>query len=182
MNYWDKLHPDKYGQMLRRHASLWSFVENFIKDKNIKSILEIGCGTMPKAKNWVKKYQAVDININTDAIHEDFNTMDVGKLDKCELLLACAVIEHCNGYSDFLEQTKRVNPKYALITFFNKLNRDKDYFMECEKEKDTLGKYPWNRYSMKGIETKLEELKLLDKSEFFTLNERNIILLIDFSK
>lgn len=155
MNYWSKKDTNIYKGMTQRHHEFWRFVARFIKEKNIQSILEIGCGFNSPIKN-IAKYTAIDINEQVDAIHEDFTKMDISPYKGYDLLVASAVIEHCEGYSDFLEQVKKAEPKHAIITFFNRLDRDRDLYMTTTK--DPIGTFPWNRYSKVGVENKLKEL------------------------
>lgn len=176
MNFWSKNKKEIYEPMIKRHRDLWKFVENFIKEKNIKSVLEVGCGKIQLTKKLVPIYQCVDINNQTDAIHEDFTKMDTSSF-KCDLLLACGVIEHCNGYSKFLEQIKRIRPKYAIVSFFNKLSWKDDYMMESAKA-GAENKFWWNRYSQKKIEEKLKELGL--SYSFIVFSKRDIVLVINF--
>ena len=178
MNWWEtKTSKSQYDLMIRRHRELWIWVEDFVASKKIKSIFEVGCGLVKKIKDLVSVYQAVDINRKTDAIHDDFTKMDVSPYaGKFDLLLALGVVEHCDGYKDFLEQVIKLKPKDAIISFFWGLNREYDRTMRSGT-KDTF--YFWyNKYSQVGVEKELERLGILGNSQFITLTKRDTILWI----
>ena len=123
-NFWNTVEKTAYNSMYKRHYPLHSWLKEFIKEKGIESIFEIGGGTINAGNHYVKDYIAVDINENADAIHEDFKTIDVSQFKKrFDLVLSCSVIEHNYGYEEFLEQIVRLKPKYAVISFFNGLDR-----------------------------------------------------------
>lgn len=123
-SYWDTIPRCSYHRMLQRHRPLWQFVYDFIREREIRSVLEVGCGLLNPVKRWVEDYQAIDLNEQTKAIHADFRTMDVQPWHGVDLLLACGVIEHCeDGYERFLLQVKVVQARYALVSLFNSLAR-----------------------------------------------------------
>ena len=183
MSYWDTKSEKTYSGMRKRHPDVWHYLDRFIAARKIKSILEVGCGLVSPVCNMVDEYQAVDVNISTDAIHEDFTTMDVTQFEgKYDLLFSSAVIEHCNGYEKFIEQVVKVKPKYAIITFFNGLHWEENLFMECIKEEETLGKFWWNRYCEKSLKDFLSKLGLnYDLTNYKAFHKRDVILFIDFT-
>lgn len=115
---WDRLNKKHYRRMRRRHARLWDFVERYIQDNHVKSIVEVGCGLDPNVEFLVDEYLGIDLNPRTNAFHVDFTKMDVKKLPCPDLLLACGVIEHCEDYNEFLSQVKLINAKYSIVSFF----------------------------------------------------------------
>jgi len=133
--YWDSVTERKYRAMQRRHPLIWNFVHNAIQAWQVKSVLEVGCGLVPKAKEWVPIYQGIDLNRATDAIHEDFSRMPESALKpwrNVDLFLACGVLEHIEaGYEAFLWQVKALQPRRAILTFFHGLHWDAD---SCEKD------------------------------------------------
>lgn len=131
--YWNKRKGSHYRMMARRHPALWRFVREYIEEREICRVLEVGGGLESKAREWVPHYQGIDLNEKTDAIHEDFVTMDVTPFQGVDLLLACAVIEHCpEGYEPFLEQVRRLKPKHAVVSFFNTLRWSANSVMQSE--------------------------------------------------
>lgn len=121
--YWDTPGLPQYAGMIRRHPTLWEHVEKFIHENRVRSVLEVGCGMIPPARKWVMQYAAIDRNPKTDAVHGDFTKIDVSFWHGVDLLLATEVIEHISeGYETFLLQVLRVEPRWALISFFNGLH------------------------------------------------------------
>ena len=180
MNWWNKIEEVVYKRMRKQHAPLREYLLNFIDEKNVISILEVGCGLISQFKNTAPVYQAIDINVQTDAIHEDFTKLSdsvvLGFKDKFDLLLANSVIEHCEfGYRDFIYTAAEINAKYTIIGFFNGLNRKDDYFFYKTSHG---GEYPWNKYSQKKMEKFLKEIGIADRSEFIRLGRHDTILII----
>ncbi len=173
MSYWDTKSIEVYSGMFKRHPKLWQFVEDFIKDHEVESVLEIGCGLVSPVRNWVKEYQAVDVNESSDAIHENFLFMDTAKFRDIDLVVACGVIEHCENYTSFFEQINKIQPKYALISFFNDINREEDFITITTK--DPIGEFNWNRYSRRQMDKKLDELGLKHYWIHIKLNEDILI-------
>lgn len=117
-NYWSRLRRAAYRSMLCRHTGLWQCVRDFIRERHIQSILEIGGGMYPPASSWVPTYWNVDINPRCHGLNVDFTQVDVRTLPRADLLLACNVIEHCAGYEGFLSQVVRYNAPFAIVSFF----------------------------------------------------------------
>lgn len=162
---------ESYRRMKVRHAVLWKYIEQFIKDSSVESVLEIGCGINSPVSDWVTMYTGVDINKSVDAIHRDFMLMGANEVCKHDMLLACGVIEHCHGYVSFLKQVKAFNYPFTLISFFNGLNRDEETY----KIKD---KVLVNRYSHRLLKTSLGPQGLRLKHEFINLGPKDDVLII----
>ncbi len=178
IDYWDKKHTRIYKPMVRNHTLIWDYVKDFIEEKKIGSILEIGAGAISPIKDIVSDYQAIDVNINTPAIHDDFTTMDTSPfVGKYDLVAGLGVIEHCDGYENFINQVIKCKPKYAIISFFNDLNREENIFAMCTR--DPLGEFHWNRYSYSKLASYLSGLNL--KFSIIRKRKRDIILVIDFT-
>lgn len=118
--------------MQRRHSILWEWVHAYIVEHDIHNVFEIGCGQLPLVRQWVPHYQGVDLNITTDALHDDFLTMELSPWLGTDLVLACGVIEHCpEGFSPFLHRICAMKPKHAVVSFFNGLRQaGKDFAYE----------------------------------------------------
>ena len=169
--YWSKRTKGDYRRMLNGHQPLWRFVRNYIKSHAISSALEVGCGLIAPASRWVANYQAIDLNRATDAIHADFLTLDVRPWRGIELFVSCAVIEHCpDGYEQFLAQVKVIQPKHALISFFNTLDWNQN-----SRRVDVNGIWH-NVYCETGIRSYLDALGFT--YEIKRLNTKDTILLM----
>jgi ferredoxin len=144
-----------YERMRKRHKWLWEFVHAFIKEHDIKSVFEVGCGIDPVVRKWADTYFGVDLNENAhDCIHADFTTMDVVPYQYVDLVLACGVIEHCEDCRVFFSQIKRIAPKFAVVSFFGATDRTED-IRTIQK-----GGYPFHGYTREGIEQTLNDLDM----------------------
>lgn len=146
--------------MLHEHKFFWQFIEKFIKDNNIKSVFEVGSGTMPPARKWVTDYTAVDLNESTDAIHDDFTTMSLAGLNQrnYDLFLAAAVIEHCDGYQNFFHQMRKIPFKYAIVSFFHGLDREDDTLGHTSLKKEDDRTIHFNYYSKFKVSDYLDSI------------------------
>lgn len=168
--YWDSVTDEDYGRMLNRHKPLWDYVYRFIRTKNIQSILEIGAGKNPLAREWVSIYKAIDLNDGTDAIHADFTMISTKLFPESDLLLACGVIEHCEGYGRFFEQAHDYNAPWTIISFFNDVRRSKDYI-----KIGRCGVFN-NKYSAVNMNGFLSFMKMDFK--WLRLTRRSVVLII----
>ena len=174
-DFWDKYGNEMYTTMANRHLHLRKFVAKFIADFDIKSMVEVG-GGYGKWKELVEDYTCIELNKKAcetmkhtaNYIHGDFCKIDIEQIPKnSDLFMALAVVEHCNGYKEFLKRAIELNPRYIIISFFLSLSiKDKDAF----KIKSKDGRpYYLNRYSRKALYDVLEELGILDKSMIFNI-------------
>ena len=175
MNWWSRAIIDVglYQKMKESHKILWTYISGFIARQNIFSILEVGGGLVSDFKHASPVYQAIDINERTDAIHEDFTLMDVSWIKGFDLLLACAVIEHCDGYENFIKQAIATKSKYIIITFFNGLNRKENFPSTQTKYGST---YIWNKYSLNKLTDFMNTLGV--RFEIERLGKRDSVLII----
>ncbi|HUU87633.1 MAG TPA: class I SAM-dependent methyltransferase [Candidatus Glassbacteria bacterium] len=115
-----------YKRMRNRHKPLWEYVDKFIKEKNIKSILDVGCGNC-KLYNFSGDWTGIDVNTtikNDKIIEADFLTY---KFDReFEMVLIAGVVEHYSSemFKQFVETALKVRPKYVLVSLFIRLNKD----------------------------------------------------------
>lgn len=157
--------------MLMRHRALWQWIEQFINEHQIHSVLEIGPGLVSPVGEWVKHYYAIDVNTKTDAAHADFTQINVRSLPHADLLLAANVIEHCPSYEPFLLQAKMYCASYTIVSFFNRIWRDDNHIRKCHS------KVYKNRYSKKRIEQWLEAQKW--PYQWHVLARNSIVLLLE---
>ena len=170
MIYWDGLEQQQYDKMIMRHIATWKFVLQFCAKHCTMSILEIGCG-MKSPLRYFPEYHGIDLNENTDAIHRDFVTMSAATLKGKDLLVAANVIEHHpKGWQPFLEKVLEVGPRYAIVTFFNRLKRPQDHLRI-----DAQG-INRNRYAGRKIRSWLRRKQV--KHSFHVLTKRDTILVI----
>ena len=145
----------RYGSMRRRHPKLWEYVCTFIDQHSIDSVIEVGCGDKPIARDLVHQYIGIDLNNRCDAIHKDFNRMQTKNLPASDLLLACNVIEHISHPETFIRKCLDCPTRWILISFFDqaKLKREKNYIRKTRR-----GFYR-NKYSRQWIDTQLPNIQ-----------------------
>jgi hypothetical protein len=126
MTYWDNQNRQFYKEMLKRHPDLWLFVENFIKKKKIDSVLEIGGGYSP-VKPLVSKYLNIDLREECADVYGDFLKIDLTPYKGYDMVVAFAVVEHCDGYEEFIRRMYSLGTKHLILSFFHGLDRNEDY-------------------------------------------------------
>lgn len=147
------------------HAELWRYVERFVARNQIKSMIEVG-GGHGYASELVERY--LGIEPNAEAIKQGQEKYPGAEficghwtalpwwryrtiVGAYELFLACAVLEHCRWYSDFLLDALETRARFVVVTFFCGLARETDVLHEV-RSSDTdwsraSGTYWDNRYS-----------------------------------
>ena len=154
------------------HNDLLSYLT---KRKDIKTVLEIGCGPGVYPINFKElfnemEYTGIDIskpaikyckkNSNYDFFCDDFLKMHIDK--KYDFIFSRSVIDHVYDIDLFLSKTVDICKKYAYIYAF------RGYFPQLEKHErihDKNGGYYINDLSVKQIEKTLQD-NGLDNSQF----------------
>jgi len=120
---------EPYKAMIARHLPLWCWIENFIKDNSIKSIVDVG-GGIGYAQHFVKPkdYTLYDQNVEMvkralalkwRAYHGDFTSCSINKATKnADLVLITGVVEHAMVLAPFLKKALEVQPRFILVSFF----------------------------------------------------------------
>jgi SAM-dependent methyltransferase len=167
---------DWYNRKRDSHRELWTWIEKFIADHRIESMLEIG-GGYGYASHLVNRYLGIDKNPRAIAegrqrfpaaafMEADFSALNLDLLKVIgdfDLVLACAVAEHCRGYWELINRAIRVQPRYVLVSFFRPWVADEGHCIRRVKSKDTefgsAGDVYWdNTYSLLGLANYLEGL------------------------
>lgn len=176
MTMWEQVNPSvrHYGRMVQRHPALWQFVDTFVKEHNIDSVIDVGCGLMPPARSMVKHWTGVDLHPCSDAVHVNFCHVDVSRLTRAELLLACGVVEHVDGFDgfvDFMTNVKRYDAPYTIVSFFNGLSRRRSLIGF-----DVKRGFHKNYYAKSSVMKLLDELKLNYKLTHLSAGDDVIII------
>lgn len=172
-----KCGPDWYSERRAGHPELWEFVRQFIDDHKIKSMLEIGGGD-GVASELVERYCCVDVNHvaveagrdkypGQDFLHRDW-LADPAPADyfpgRCDLVLACAVVEHMPHWQPCVEKMLKVRSRYAVVSFFRGLLRDRDEIKQVESTdaswSQSGGVYYDNAYSGVRVAETLDAKRL----------------------
>lgn len=148
------------------HIELWQFVERFVRDNRITSMLEVG-GGHGYASELVDRYCGVELNPtvvlagrnrypHATFIEGDFCTLNgTGRAGFFDLVLACAVVEHCASYKPLIVKAVQAQPRFVVVSFFRGLDRPRDEINRM-KSKDTEwseagGVYWDNAYARKPL-------------------------------
>lgn len=127
------------------HIELWQFVERFVRDNRITSMLEVG-GGHGYASELVEQYCGVELNPEAIIaghncypyarfIEGDFCKMDMtGPAGQFDLVLACAVVEHCQSYKPLIVKAMQAQPRFVVVSFFRGLGRPQDQIARIESE------------------------------------------------
>lgn len=140
---WRKKDSEFYEQLFIARPLLHENFINFLKSKkDIKTILEVGCGSgiYPIKFNYLfadKEYVGIDIgepaieyckrNSEFDFICGDFIKMEVS--NKYDLIFSHAVIDHIYDTDAFLSKIVNICKKYAYISAY------RGYFPDLERHK-----------------------------------------------
>lgn len=129
------------------HIELWQFVERFVRENGITSMLEVG-GGHGYASELVERYCGVELNPDAVLaghnryphamfIEGDFCNMELtGLAGQYDLVLACAVAEHCVSYKPLIVGAMQMQPRFVVVSFFCGLDRPHDESNRMES-KDT---------------------------------------------
>jgi hypothetical protein len=116
---WHKIRRWDYFLMRARHAYMWGYLRAYAELNNVTSVLDVGAGIDGHAKRWEVPYQAIDLNPRVDGIQADFLKMNVSELGYWDMVIIAGVVNHHISYLPFLEQIEKLDPRIAIITFFN---------------------------------------------------------------
>jgi SAM-dependent methyltransferase len=180
---WPKKNDEWYAEI---HNSNYLIHENFKKylsnKKDIKSILEVGCGTgiYPiKNKNLFENIDYTGIDISDSAIEfcknnssfefivGDFIKMNISK--KYDLVFSHAVVDHVYDIDEFISKIVNHTKKYAYI------NSYRGFFPNLEEHKMTWDGHEacyYNNLSIKQIKKLLIKLGL-NEDEFKIYSEQS---------
>lgn len=164
------------------------FIKENIKDLEIKSIADFGCGPCVdyfslKEDNYEFKYLGIDSCFHLKEYNEsrgvNFLQAPVEKTglgdNSYELSYSRHVLEHLPSFKDCLSEMIRVAEKYVAHIFFIKPSEEEkiSYW-----EEENLYH---NQYSKSDIETFLNENEKVSSFEWLDINKSEIALVITLS-
>lgn len=161
------------------------FIRENIKDLNIKSIADFGCGpcveyTALKSEKYEFDYLGIDSCLHLKEVNESkgisFLNAPVEKTgledSSYELSYSRHVFEHLPTFKDALKEMIRVSNKYVVHIFFMKPgDEDKENYWEEEN-------LYHNKYSISSIETYLKKNKKVQSFEWVDINKDENALVI----
>ncbi len=172
MSVWS-VDPEWYLGRKDGHPDLWRYVERFVCKYNVKSMVEIG-GGHGYASELVEQYTGIERSHRTvedgrrrypqhTFLHDDWITMDTAAIPRlADLILACAVVEHCESYEAFISRALSVSPGAIVVSFFRGLDRARNEFHKrtsADTEwSEAGGVYYDNFYSRNQLTQWLDEL------------------------
>lgn len=171
-----------YDKMHNSHEIQHQDFTNYLKSKNIKHVLEIGCGTgvYPiKLKELFSNLEYTGTDISETAIKQckknssfEFIAGDFLKLDftkEYDIVFSHAVIDHVYDMDAFVSKIVKLTKQFAYITAY------RGYFPELKKHKMNWnhedGSY-YNDFSIIQIKEKFKEIGL--KENEFTIRSLKV--------
>jgi len=184
---WQKVDEQWYSKIYSHRPELHNNFIEYLKNRtNIKTVLEIGCGTGTYPitfKNLFSNMKYVGIDIGAPAIEYckrnskfDFICGDFIKMEfdeKYDLVFSHAVIDHVYDINKFLLKIASICKKYAYISAY------RGYFPNLEQHEmvwdNEKGCY-YNNISLKQVE-KIFLQNALKRDEFTIREQKDGILL-----
>ena len=171
-----------YDSMHNSHEIQHQDFINYLKSKNVKHVLEIGCGTgvYPiKLKELFSDLEYTGTDISETAIKQckknssfKFIAGDFLKLDftqEYDLVFSHAVVDHVYDMDAFVSKIIKLTKQFAYITAY------RGYFSELKKHKMNWnhedGSY-YNDFSIIQIKKKFKEIGL--KEDEFTIRSLKV--------
>lgn len=165
------------------------FIRENIKDLEIKSIADFGCGPCVeyealKESGYQFEYLGIDSCVHLKELNEskgiNFLNSPVEKTglkdSSYELSYSRHVLEHLPTYKDALKEMIRVASRYVVHIFFIKPGESqKINFWEEEN-------LYHNTYSTKEIETYLKKNKKVNSFEWIDINDKENALVINLNE
>lgn len=159
-----------YAKMVQRHLPFWNFLTDFIKDKNIYSIVDVGGGSAyaQTLLSSTARYALFDMNEKmieqcdaTYKFHGNFLEADISQVVGYHLVLCLSVVEHAMTLEPFIKKALEVKPRFVLISFFRGLEKR-------EGLQSARQGCLHRRYSREEVEITAQQLNL-EKYSIFTL-------------
>jgi len=139
---WQEKNEEWYAMLQNTRPLLHENFVNYLKEKNVQTILEIGCGAGVYPimfKDLFSKIKYTGIDISNSAIeyckkNSNFNFIcgDIIKMnykEKHDLIFSQAVIDHVYNIDEFLSKIVLACKKYAYISAY------RGYFPNLKKHK-----------------------------------------------
>ena len=160
--YWDSRYKDggnsgsgSYGELATFKAEI---LNSFIKEKNVKNIIDLGCGdgNVLSLLQGYKSYLGVDVSeyiikqCNRKFVTDRNKKFKIYEADlfrthKADLVLSLDVIFHLvknKDYFEYLENLFKLSTQYVIIYSSNQIGEDVNHVKERVFIKDVLDKYP----------------------------------------
>jgi len=183
--YWDEL-AESGNTYQHGHTKHRQKILDLIKKSNVKSILDVGCGTGPVywlTKDIDVKYKGVDYSKGFISIAKrnfsegDFEVQDARKLkekdNSWDLVLLMHTLDHIDDWKAALREAKRVSSRLVMIILWRSFTMSEDWIHQTVMN-DTLYKDTFlTEFRKRDIEGEFAKigLKNLDRGEI--INDDN---------
>jgi len=173
---WEDNDSVSYKRMHKNHKLQWEFINTFIAERDIKSILDVGCGNH-NLYNFSGDWVGIDVNTtlkNDKIITADF--LDYKFDREFDMVLIAGVVEHykLEQFKTFIKAALKVNPKYILITLFMGIKEKNSRISSLITSKKN---YKISRFGKLSIKRVMEELNLDDYSIEELLRRSTVIII-----
>lgn len=186
--WWDNNLKTRFSEYLSwlgdTDADSRKFIKQYIKDANIHSLVDFGCGPALeyynlKNDNYDVDYLGVDSCLHIKELHEKnkvpflySNVEESGLEDNMyELCYTRHVLEHLPTYTKMLDEMIRISNKYMVIIFFIKPS---DFEKINFSSTDNLYHNTYKRNDIeKFIENKVSTYKWID------INDKEVALVME---
>lgn len=165
--YWDQRYasnrnsgPGSYGKL-----ALWKaeIINEFVKEKEVNSVIELGCGdgNQLKLANY-KKYIGFDVSDHAirkcKMIFENdenkqfynYNELSFTKFERAELVLSLDVIFHLiedDVFEDYMDKLFFLSSKYVIIYSSNFDGVIAEH-VKCRKFTENIKKHYWDKFEL----------------------------------
>ena len=167
--YWDSF----FEAYQMGHQPHRDYLMNLLKDRGVKSMLDVGCGTGPLYEliDWDVKYKGVDyswamIKMANDMFPDgEFEVQDARSLKESacswEAVVLLHCIDHVDNYCKAIAEAARVADKYVLIVIWRSFIGEGTKLNPRNMYGKQEGDDPWedtflHEYSRKVLEDEFE--------------------------
>ncbi len=175
-----------YDGLFKSRPELHNHFMDYLKSKDVKTVLEIGCGTGTypiqfKELFFNKEYVGIDFSETAikfcrkfstfKFLHGDFAKLELGKFD---LVYSLAVIDHVTYPDEFLRKIINLTGKFAFV------NAYRGYYPELEKHEshwDNEGGYFIHKLSVNKLNKILLENLSQDQFKIKRFGKETLILI-----
>lgn len=112
---------------------VYIYVKKFMKDKNLKKIIDIGCGSGFKLIKYLGEFDTIGIEtepcisflkkkypnniwINSGEMEKSFNIKDIDLEKEYDIVMSSDVIEHIRDPDELIKFMKKIKSKYYLLS------------------------------------------------------------------
>lgn len=159
---WGPRHAPWYAVRRDVKPTMWALIGRIIEENGIKTLLEIGGGIGAASQLVSGRYLCVDGNPTAvlegraqypaaEFLCADWLEMSTaGMAGEFEMVLACAVVEHCADYKLFIERAAALRPAVVVIEFMRGPRKGKPNHIQAVQAHG--GTYYENVYSRDELE------------------------------